>query len=110
VECGTVTNIYKTFLAVIYNFQTLYWVTTTLSCHPDLLAKTAMVESGNPYWRGRISTVDLLVPSSSDQLLFILKLLNEEVNCTETSPSVRVPWLNEGKMICLSGQLEAVSS
>ncbi len=40
---------YKTFLAVIYNLQTLYWVTPTLSCHPDLLAKTAMVESGNPY-------------------------------------------------------------
>ncbi len=47
---------------------------------------------------GRISTDDLLVLTSSDQLLFILKLyfsfyktnyLNEEVNRIERSPSVR---------------------
>ncbi len=31
-------------------------------------------EAGNPYWRGRISTVDLLVLTSSDQLLLMLKL------------------------------------
>ncbi len=58
--------------------------------------------SGNPYWRGRISTIDLLVLTSSDQLLFILKLyflsyktsyLNKEVNCIVPSLSVRVPWL-----------------
>ncbi len=30
---------------------------------------------GKPYWRGRISTVDLHVLSSLDQLLFILKIL-----------------------------------
>ncbi len=49
--------------------------------------------------RGRLSTVDLLVPTSLDQLLFILKILltvlqsylNEEVNRTEPSPSVRIP-------------------
>ncbi len=32
------------------------------------------VLAGKPYWRGRISTVDLLVLTSLDQLLFILKL------------------------------------
>ncbi len=44
--------------------------------------------------------VDLLVLSSSDQLPSILKKYslyktsypNEEVNCTEPSPSVGVPW------------------
>ncbi len=54
---------------------------------------------GNPYWRSKISTVDLLVLTSSDQLLLIQEkilffktsFLNEEVNRTELSPSVRVP-------------------
>jgi hypothetical protein len=56
--------------------------------------------SRNPYLRGRLSTVDLLVLTSLDQLNFILKIIftffNEEVkevNCTEFSPSVSVPWL-----------------
>jgi hypothetical protein len=31
-------------------------------------------KAGNHYWRERISTVDLLVPTESDQLLFILWL------------------------------------
>ncbi len=57
---------------------------------------------GNPYWRERFSTVDLLVQTSLDQLLLRLKtlftfllnkLFNEEVNCTEPPPSVSVPWL-----------------
>jgi hypothetical protein len=51
----------------------------------------AIVEAGNPNWRGRMSTTDLLVPTGSDQLLFILKLYisirqttyhNAEVKCT----------------------------
>jgi hypothetical protein len=51
--------------------------------------------------KGRLSTVDLLVLTSFDQLLFILKILfnlfskisylNEEANSTEPSPSVRIP-------------------
>ncbi len=32
-------------------------------------------QPGKPYWRRRISTVDLLVLTSLDQLLFILKIL-----------------------------------
>jgi hypothetical protein len=59
--------------------------------------------SGKPYGTGWFSTVDLLVLTSSEQLLFVLKLHfsffakqpmpNEEVNCTEPFLSVRVPWL-----------------
>ncbi len=64
-----------------------------------------IVKAGKSYWRGRLSTVDLLVPTSLDQLLFISKILftfflkkktiypNEEVNCTEPSRSVILPWL-----------------
>ncbi len=44
--------------------------------------------------------VDLLVLTSLDQLNFILKIIFtffdeevKEVNCTESSPSVSVPWL-----------------
>ncbi len=52
----------------------------------------------------RLSTVDLLVLTSLEQLIFILEFgnimylfckasyNNEEVNCTEPSPPVRVPW------------------
>ncbi len=55
------------------------------------------------YWRGRVSTLDLLVLTRSDHLILILKIffvafyktsfLNEKVNCTEPSSySVKVPW------------------
>ncbi len=57
--------------------------------------------------RGRLSTVDLLILSGLDQLLFILKTLftfyktsvpNEGVNRTETSLSFSVLW----SKFCLS--------
>jgi hypothetical protein len=61
---------------------------------------------GNPYCMGRISTVNLLALTSSDQLLFILKISfflfyktsyhKEEVNCLEPSSSVRVVCLVYG--------------
>jgi hypothetical protein len=45
-----------------------------------------------------MSTVDLLVLTCSDQLLFYKTThLNEEAHCTESSPSVSVHWLE-----CLS--------
>ncbi len=54
-------------------------------------------QPGKPYLRGRLSTVDLLVLTCLDQLLFILKILfnktsylYEEVNRTEPSPSVSI--------------------
>jgi hypothetical protein len=50
---------------------------------------------------GKLNTVDLLVPTSLDKLLFVIETiiylgcqtsyLNEEVNCTDPSPSVSVP-------------------
>ncbi len=57
-------------------------------------------EAGNPCWKGRISTVDLLVITSSDYLILLqtcfflyckTSCLSEEVNCTELSPYVRIP-------------------
>ncbi len=56
-------------------------------------------KSGSPYWRGRYATLDLLVLTSSYQLLFILKIFlfyffTTRYNCTEPSPSVRVPCSN----------------
>jgi hypothetical protein len=60
-------------------------------------------QPGNPYCTGKLGTVDLLVPTRSDELVFVLKLylsfftttyLNEEVNCTKPFPSVRVPCSN----------------
>jgi hypothetical protein len=58
------------------------------------------VKAGKSYRRGRLSTVDLLVQTNLDQILYLfLKYLsvtksypNEEVNCTEPSPSVGLPW------------------
>jgi hypothetical protein len=52
---------------------------------------------------GRLSTVDLLVLTSLDQLLYYLPFyktnnLNEEVNCTEPSSSVSIPWTREPKL------------
>jgi hypothetical protein len=51
---------------------------------------------GNPYWRGGLSTVDLLVLTSLDQLkrlftLYKTRFFNEELNHTEPSPSASVP-------------------
>ncbi len=77
-----------------------------LSCFKDLIETWSDLETRktrearNSYWKGRISTIYLLVLTSSDQLLFIPKkyslhetsYLNKELNCTMPWPSVRVPW------------------
>ncbi len=56
---------------------------------------------GNPYWRGRFSTVDLLMPTCLYHTLFIFltlftffrtSYLNEEVSRTDPSPKVKIPW------------------
>jgi len=66
-----------------------------------MLIQQSMAKPGNPYWREGLSTDDLLVLSSLDQLLLILSTLftfcktvylNEEVKGTEPSPSASVPW------------------
>jgi hypothetical protein len=69
---------------------------TPLATFYDL--KIVFVAPGKSYCRGRLNTVDLLVLTSLDLLLFISKLLhtnftklNEEVIRTEPSPSVSIP-------------------
>jgi hypothetical protein len=59
-------------------------------------------EKGKPKRREKLGTVYLLVLTSLIHLLFMLIILftffyklsylNEEVNCTEPFPSVRLPW------------------
>ncbi len=61
-----------------------------------------LVSAAKPYLRGRPGTVGLPVQTTLVQLLFISKILftffhktsylNEEVDCTEPSLSVSVPW------------------
>ncbi len=77
---------------------TLYYPTVCVGCTQlgcDICSRDALL-------KGSISTVDLLVLTSLDKLLFKLKLifpffkttyLNEEVNFTESSTPVRAPWL-----------------
>jgi hypothetical protein len=55
------------------------------------------VTSRKPYWRGRLHTVDLLVLTGLDQLLFILEMLFSLFYKTmhlneELSPSVGIPY------------------
>ncbi len=58
-----------------------------------------VIQSGNPYCRERLNTVDLLVLYGSYQLLFKIKteftfssFCYEEVKHTESSLSVSLPW------------------
>ena len=72
--------------------------TPTTANPPPNLALIYWPTPGNPYWRGRLSTVDLLVLTSLDQLPSIWKfylpfLQRKEVNCTEPLSSVSVPCL-----------------
>jgi len=78
-------------------WMSLYWVSwrcTHLSSQDETLAKEYLL-------KGRTSTIDLQVLSFSDQLLLVqdtyifLILQNKEVNRTEPSPSVRVPWIDQ---------------
>jgi hypothetical protein len=55
----------------------------------------SITKAENPYWRGRLSTVDLLIRISLLSTLFIFyktSYLNEEVNRIKPSPSVRIHW------------------
>ncbi len=92
-------------------FLTLTFQTNKLAClrcaAPLFLAKSNIcnrVKAGKLYCTGRLSTVNLLVLTSlykllfyNENILYILffhktSYLNEEVNCTEPSPSVSIPW------------------
>jgi hypothetical protein len=76
------------------------WLDVLMVLSQFLHKQPPMLRTGNPYKRERIRPVDPLVLICSDQLLFILQIYsflfcktsNEEVNCTEPSSLVRVPW------------------
>jgi hypothetical protein len=64
-----------------------------------------IVKPENPYRRGILSTIDLLIPTSLYQLLRLMKILFifflkgyliVEVNCTGPYPTVSFPWLSQG--------------
>ncbi len=82
---------------------------TVLQFMGRFIVPTACVKSpayqswaGNPYWRGRLITVDLHVQTSLYQLLLMFQkhallfyrksLLIEVINRTEPSPSISIPW------------------
>ncbi len=77
---------------------------------PCLVARARLYQPRNPYWRGRLSTIDLLVLISLDQLLFNRSsYLNEEVNCIKPSPSVSVPCINSQLMCYIWGPASNLS-
>jgi hypothetical protein len=53
-----------------------------------------------PYWKGRLSMMDVLELSSIDQFFYIENIIYlccktsclNDVNCTELSPSISIPW------------------
>jgi hypothetical protein len=91
--CHTFVAIFSLLSAGLEPSELGWWV----KCSTTALKPLVIPGAGNPHIRGRISTIDLLVLTSSDQLRLILCIyyktsnLNVEVNCTEPSPSVRVP-------------------
>jgi hypothetical protein len=74
-------------------------------CRGALIIDREEMLSRNPCWRGRLSTVDLLVLTLFKSVAFeITKIIYfftktsyyiEEVNCTEPFPSISVPWFKE---------------
>jgi hypothetical protein len=80
------------------------------SLSPSCLYSYSWAWAGNPYWRGKFSTVDLLELSSLYQLIlnfkFNLPLLQNELpkfggHLYWAYPSVRVPWLGQDLRLCL---------
>jgi len=68
--------------------------------------KKQLAIAGNPYWRGRISTVDYFVwfrtTAFNTERFFFYKTsnFNEEAKCTEASPSGSILWLWWGLSFC----------
>ncbi len=62
-----------------------------------------IIRPGNPYWKGRNSTVDFLVLTSLKiyiSFFYKTSYLNVEVNSTEPSPWVNFPWLDVDTWQC----------
>jgi hypothetical protein len=69
-----------------------------------------MDQPGNSHWRGCVSTVDLRVKivcfvkkqkkfHYKKQLICTSKYKGD-ANCTDSSPSVRIPWINKPEGLC----------
>ncbi len=72
----SVTNNTIMLNVVMLSVVALFLSQSPLDIHKKWLHNAALnVEPGNPYWRERISAVDILALISLDQLLFILKIL-----------------------------------
>jgi len=75
------------------------WKSSNITPTNCSLGKTFWVSSysQNPYWSGRLCTFDLLVITSFDEVLFILKILfplfTKQATLTKRSTSLKVPWL-----------------
>jgi hypothetical protein len=78
------------------------WIPQSFTPLGSLAKATVLLSKAEKsYRRGGLSTVDLRVLASLDQLLFIMKILftffykttypNEKVNCTELSLTVSIP-------------------
>ncbi len=88
---------------VLLCWMSLCWVSRRrvkkpTNCYHYSLFRGEQQKTGKSHWRGRLSTVDLLVLISVDKLLFNWKYYllvfktsspNEEVNCTVPAPLVR---------------------
>ncbi len=58
-----------------YRRKTFYNISPSQSVLLGVGERKKKVKAGTPYWRGRLRTVDLLVLTSLNRLLFILKRL-----------------------------------
>jgi hypothetical protein len=96
----------KTFLFSTFVVDEQLFGTSTIKLfHPSLIFEGQsrsmnVYQPWNPYWRGSLNTVDLLVLTNINKLPYLLEhflsfyktsYLNEEVICIELSPSVRYP-------------------
>ncbi len=90
-------------LSMLFLCFTLFFLPSPLFGYLFIsLSVCLYVSTGKPYGRGRLNTVDLLVLTCIDQLLYKLNNflpfftkrshLNEEGNLSEPFPSVRIPW------------------
>jgi hypothetical protein len=60
------------FGSAAFNTENVYFFFYKININEEVIKQWH--EPGNPYWRGRISMVDLLVLTSSDQLPLLLKI------------------------------------
>jgi hypothetical protein len=76
----------------LYTLPGLVFTLRVTSLH---LIKIPLSRPGNPYWRGKLGTVDLLVQPNLDQLLLILKtffvLFTKQATLTRKSTVLTLP-------------------